>query len=280
MSARQRLVGASLRDYRESVGYDLGDAARILDCQRSKVSRIESGERGIRAGELRDLLAEYGADPAAAETLVSLARPHRSENGWWTQYAGMLRDPYLEFVSAETAASAIIVYAPVQIPELLQTPDYASAAAAADASVREEFEAAVAAAAQARQRVTLHERGTSLEVVIGEAALRQAAGNAAAMRAQLSHLAELPSRCRHVTIRLLPFAVGLPPAGGTGGFSVLRFGPDPALGLVHVAGPDGGLSLDTPHSAAGYLRAFTHLQALALSPECTTSRLLQLASSR
>lgn len=32
---RRRLVGAALRRYRESLGYRLDDAARILECDRS-----------------------------------------------------------------------------------------------------------------------------------------------------------------------------------------------------------------------------------------------------
>jgi hypothetical protein len=88
--------------------------------------------------------------------------------GWWTEYASVLQDPYLEFVP-------------------------------------EEFEAATADAVLARQRVILHERVTRLEVVIGEAVLRQQVGDATVMHAQVTHLAELVGGCRHVTIRLLPF---------------------------------------------------------------------------
>ena len=57
---RRRLVGGALRRYRENAGYALEDAARVLECDRSKISRIETGQRGIRRNELRDLLAEYG----------------------------------------------------------------------------------------------------------------------------------------------------------------------------------------------------------------------------
>jgi hypothetical protein len=117
-------------------------------------------------------------------------------------------------------------------------------------------------------------------VIIGEAVLRQQVGDATVMHAQVTHLAELVGGCRHVTIRLLPFDLDLPPAGGAGGFSVLGFGPVPAFGLVHVTGPDGGLCPDAPHAAIGYLRAFSHLQAIALSPEFTANRLLRLASRR
>ena len=109
------------------------------------------------------------------------------------------------------------------------------------------------------------------------AGLPEQAGDIAVLRAQLRHLAELAGHRRHVTIRLLPFASCLPPAGGTGGFSVLRFGPAVDLGIVHVAGPDGGLFPTDPHAAIGYLRAFDHLAALALSPEASTARLLKLA---
>jgi transcriptional regulator with XRE-family HTH domain len=277
MPARQRLVGWYLRDYRESAGYDLAEAARILGCHRSKISRVETGQRGIHPTELRELLAGYGAGPAATKALAALARPHHDGDSWWTEYASMLPKPYLEFAAAEATASAIMTFAPVQVPELLQTPAYASAAAAADASVPEEWKAPVAAAVLTRQHVTLDERGTRLNVVIGEAALHQQAGNAAVLTAQLHHLAELAGHRRHVTIRLLPFASGLSPAGGTGGFSVLRFGPAVPLGMVYAAGPDGGLFPADPHAAIGYLRAFDHLAALALSPEATTRRLLELA---
>ena len=55
---RRRLVGGALRRYRENVGYALEDAARVLECDRSKISRIETGQRGIRPKELRELLTE------------------------------------------------------------------------------------------------------------------------------------------------------------------------------------------------------------------------------
>jgi hypothetical protein len=115
MPARQRLVGWHLRDYRESAGYDLAEAARILECNRSKISRIETGQRGIHPSELHELLAEYGARPMVMEALAALARPHRNEDGWWTGYASMLPEPYLEFAATEATASAIMTYAPVQV---------------------------------------------------------------------------------------------------------------------------------------------------------------------
>ena len=45
---RRRIVGGALRRHRENAGYTLEDAARVLECDRSKISRIETGQRGIR----------------------------------------------------------------------------------------------------------------------------------------------------------------------------------------------------------------------------------------
>ena len=72
---RRRLVGGALRRYRENLGYTLDDAARILECDRSKISRIETGQRGIRGKELRELLAEYGIDDQQQAILAALADP-------------------------------------------------------------------------------------------------------------------------------------------------------------------------------------------------------------
>jgi transcriptional regulator with XRE-family HTH domain len=107
-SAPQRLVGWYLRDYRESAGYDLADAARVLGCSRSKISRVEAGQRGIPAKELCALLAGYGARPAVMVALAALARPHRDGDGWWTGYASVLPEPYLEFAAAEATYPAAV----------------------------------------------------------------------------------------------------------------------------------------------------------------------------
>ena len=56
---RRRLVGRALRRYREGRGYTLNDVARMLECDASKLSRIELGQRGIRDKELRELCVGF-----------------------------------------------------------------------------------------------------------------------------------------------------------------------------------------------------------------------------
>src|ERR1017187_2350800 len=128
---RRRLLGAALRRHRESLGCRLDDAARILECDRSKISRIESGQRGIRPRDLRDLLAEYGVGEQEQRTLAAIAHPHR-ERGWWQPYADVLPGTWLDYLITEAAASRIEAYQPQQVPDLLQTQEYARAVASAD----------------------------------------------------------------------------------------------------------------------------------------------------
>src|SRR5580704_19455098 len=105
--ARRRLVGNALRRYRENVGYALEDAARVLECDRSKISRIETGQRGIRPKELRELLTEYGVPDREQAALVAIAS-RGGRRGWWHPYTDVLPGPYLDYVIMESAASEIM----------------------------------------------------------------------------------------------------------------------------------------------------------------------------
>ena len=98
---RRRLLGAALRRYRENVGYGLDDAARILECDRSKISRIETGQRGIRPKELRELLAEYGVEEKERLALAAIAR-HNDRRGWWQSYEHVLSDAYQDYIIMES----------------------------------------------------------------------------------------------------------------------------------------------------------------------------------
>jgi transcriptional regulator with XRE-family HTH domain len=265
---RRRLLGAALRRHRESLGYRLDDAARILECDRSKISRIESGQRGIRARDLRDLLTEYGVGEQEQQTLTAIAHPHL-ERGWWQPYADILPGNWLDYLITEAAASQIQVYQPQQLPDLLQTQEYARAVAAADPALRADPQDLALEAVLTRQQLILEERRPDLAVVIGEAALHQVVGGTAVMQAQLARLAEMTSTCPQITIQVLPFAGGPHPAGASGPLSILRFADAPSLSVVHLPGPSGGIILDSPPDIASYTRAFTLLKASALTPAAT-----------
>lgn len=274
LSARHTLVGSMLRQYRENLGYKLDDAARILECDRSKISRIETSQRGIRPMELRQLLTEYGVDSSTQATLVAITRP-RVADSWWNSYRKVVGDGYLDFVVAEAVASCAWVYAPLYVPDLLQTEAYAEAVVAADATVSEDSEALAIEAMVTRQAAFLYERRTDLTVVIGEAALKQQVGGASVLREQLAHLAELTADHPRVTIHILPFTIGAHTAGS--GFSLLKFSATPTLGLVHVPGPGGGICLDDTVLVSAYAKVFSQMSWFALNPEQSAEELRRLA---
>jgi transcriptional regulator with XRE-family HTH domain len=276
LSVRRTLVGSMLRQYREAQGYKLEDAARALECDRSKISRVETGHRGIRHEELRKLLTEYGVDMETQNILAAITRP-RGVEGWWQHYGKVLPDPYLDFIVAEGVASRIMIYAPLQVPELLCTADYARAVAEADPGVPEGMEESRVQATLAHRQVILFDRRPEVAVVIGEAALRQQVGDRVIMHEQLEHLAKLTDKHAWLNIRILPFSAGAHAGGDGGAFSVLHFSELLELGLVHVSGASGGICLDDGSSIAAYTKAFTHLTWYTLSCGESQTKFLTLA---
>jgi transcriptional regulator with XRE-family HTH domain len=277
---RRRLLGAALRRYREALGYGLEDAARVLECDRSKISRIETGQRGIRVKELRELLEEYGVPGPEQAALIAVAR-RAPRHGWWERYRDVLSDAEQDYVVLEAAASQILAYEPSAVPDLLQTADYASAVAAADPALATGEQRAHAVEVKLnRQQAVLGERAVRLDAVIGEGTLHQRVGAPRLMRAQLAALAAAAERGAEgeapVTLRVLPFAAGAY-AAGSGAMTILRFSGAPDLGVIHLAAAPGGVSLDGPEDVARYLRAFSQLAAAALAPAASARLLRELA---
>jgi transcriptional regulator with XRE-family HTH domain len=261
---RRRLVGAALRRYRQDLGYGLDDAAHILDCDRSKISRIETGQRGIRNRELRELLTEYGLEKPTQDVLAAIATPRRA-GAWRRTCDGQLPDAWLDLMALEAAASKILIYEAQRVPELLQTQDYAAEAAGP----------ALAAAIVARQEATLSDPGHEITVVTGEAALRQLTGDRVVMRDQLAALAEACTSLPHVSVQVLPFAREAHAVACS--FAIFQFAAIPELGMVCLPGISGAEFLDGEHHVSAYETAFGKLRAAALDPDASARMITSMA---
>lgn len=277
---RRRLLGAALRRYRENLGYALDEAARILECDRSKISRIETGQRGISAKELRELLTEYGVPDGEQAALLAVAHRGR-QHGWWQDYGDVLSDAGQDYVIMENAASEVLAYAAHQVPDLLQTREYARAVAVADpACAGDEQRAHAVEVKLARQRVLLRDRGPRLEFVIGEAALHQVVGGSGVMRPQLARLAAVAeagvtAAGSGVGLQVLPFTAGVYAAAASGSMAILRFADTPGLSVIHLAALSGGVSIEGSEEVARYVSAFAQLRAASLTP-AASARLLRV----
>jgi transcriptional regulator with XRE-family HTH domain len=267
-----------LRRYRENVGYALEDAARVLECDRSKISRIETGQRGIRPKELRELLSEYGVPESDQAALVAIAS-RGGQRGWWHPYAGSFSEAYLDYIIMESVASEIMAYEAQLVPDLLQTDDYARAIAAAEPAYTTsgQREDAIAAMDVRRQGVLTGSSGPSgssgstgssgrrLWVVLGEGALHQEVGGPGVLAGQIRHLVELSEDLPDLTLQVLPFSAGAHAAAGSASLAILRFSDAPSLGVVYVEALSGGVYLESQADVARYIRAFALLRASALS---------------
>jgi transcriptional regulator with XRE-family HTH domain len=276
LSVRYALVGTLLRQYREAQGLHLQDAACILECDRSKISRIETGQRGIRPKELRELLGEYGVAGDVQDVLAELCRPRRS-SALWLDYRRTLPGPYLDFITAEGVASRVLVHAPLRVPEVLCTEPYARALAAADPGVPPGTREARVQAIITHRQPVMFSRKPRVTVILAESALRQQAADEAVMRGQYRHLTALAGAHAWLDIRLLPFSAGTAAGGDAGAFSLLRFSEIPELGLAHVPGPGGGICLDDRALIASYARTFDRLAGYAATREQTLATLRELA---
>jgi transcriptional regulator with XRE-family HTH domain len=264
---RRRIVGGALRRHRENAGYTLEDAARVLECDRSKISRIETGQRGIRGKELRELLTEYGVPDSEQAALVAIAS-RSGQRGWWHPYADVLPGAYLDYVIMESAASEIMTYEAQVIPDLLRTDDYARAIAAAEPGyATDQQREDVMAAKAVRRQVILGgtSDGRRLSVILGEGALRQAVGGPSVMAGQISHLVRLIDDFPDLIIQVLPFSAGAHAAAGSASLAILRFPDAPGLGVVYLEALSGGVYLESQEDVARYIRAFALLRAAALS---------------
>ena len=264
---RRRIVGGALRRHRENAGYTLEDAARVLECDRSKISRIETGQRGIRGKELRELLTEYGVPDSEQAALVAIAS-RSGQRGWWYPYADVLPGAYLDYVIMESAAAEIMTYEAQLIPDLLQTDGYARAIAAAEPGYAADQQREDVMAAKAiRRQVILGgtSDGRRLSVILGEGALRQAVGGPGVMAGQISHLVRLIDDFPDLMIQVLPFSAGAHAAAGSASLAILRFPDAPSLGVVYLEALSGGVYLESQEDVARYIRAFALLRAAALS---------------
>jgi transcriptional regulator with XRE-family HTH domain len=278
LPVRRRLIGSALRRYRQHLGFGLEEPARILDCDKSKVSRIETGQRGIRVKELRELLSEYGVGEYEQRALAVIADPRSARRGWWQEYADVIPASYQDYLIIEAAASEAMIYDAQQVPEVLRVQDYARAVAEADPGMLEpDTVDRLTAMNLARQQVIIGDKCTALSVVIGEGALRQVVGGPDVMRAQLRWLAEVSTSCPWVIVQVVPFNGGAHPNGGCGQMTILRFAQAPSLGVVHLPGMSAGSCLVEQAEVASHVRAFTQLQVSALTPEKSARMLQEMA---
>ncbi len=238
-----------------------------LLCSPSKVSRIETGQRGATPRDVRDLCDLYGVtNEAERGRMMSLAREGKQQ-GWWQSYDL----PYSTYVGLEAESVSIKDYDSAVVPGLLQTTDYARAlheGAVPEISTPELTTDVIEQRVEARlrrQEILMRASPPPLQFwsILDEAVLHRVIGSALVMRAQLVHLTEI-SNLPNVTVQIVPYSAGAHPALDST-FNILEFAP-PVPNVVYVEGLVGWIFVERPEDISRYLRVFDRLSHMALSP--------------
>ena len=218
-----RLASMLLRQHRLAARWTLEEAAAELACDKSKISRIETGHRRPVLREMQQLLAAYGVTGRERQAIAALTGAARA--GWWSEYRGLLPDAMVDHAMLESIADDVMVYEPQALPPFLQTYSYAAAVSSADPALQTDEERRTAVLLAARRAASTRERPyTAFTVILGEAALRQQVGASEAMLDQLRRLAarrkKSPCRSRSTSSRsppapTRPSASGLFPSCGS-----------------------------------------------------------------
>ncbi|MEU8134469.1 helix-turn-helix domain-containing protein [Streptodolium elevatio] len=266
-SVRRRQLGNALRKFREGAHLTAEDAARVLDCHASKLSRIENGQSGVRARDVRDLLDRYGVDDAAARTALEALARSSYQRGWWHDYSDALDPGYTDLIALEATASDVRNYQTLLVPGLLQTESYLRAVIDAHPNgyAEEQVRQRLDVRAARQQALTRESSPLRLWTVVHEAALRHAIGGARTMREQLAHLREF-ARVPNVTLQVLPFEVGAHP-GLNGPFALIGFPELRDLDVVYLETLTSSLYVEAPEQVRQYADVFEHLRAVAASPK-------------
>jgi transcriptional regulator with XRE-family HTH domain len=270
-TVRRRELGARLRALRLGAGLTGEDVAARMEVSVAKISRIETGARGVSVADLRFLCDLYEASGSDRDRLLTLSRESKRRS-WWQRYG--LPDAIETYVGLEDAAISISQYETSFVPALLQTEDYARAltqGAAFDTST-EQVEQLIQARLTRQGRL---EPGGGLELwaVVDEVALLRPIGGPQIARGQLEHLIER-SRVGNVTVQILPLEQGAHP-GMDSAFTLLQL--EEVTDVVYVEGLIGSFFLQSTNDLARYRRAFDQLRAIALSPRDSRDRITAIA---
>ncbi len=269
----RRELGTLLRTLRVQKGWTAEQVAERLMVSPSKVSRLETGQRGASARDIRDLCDLYEVDEEQRQHLMELAIEGK-QRAWW-QPQGV---PYTRYVGLEAEAVSIRDYGLGIMPGLLQTTDYARAQvlAAVPEWVPDEVERRVRVRI-ARQQRLFSEHPPQFEAVVDESVLHRVVGSSAIMRAQLERLLELAD-LPHVTLQVIPYDAGALPAGNNK-FIILHFAQPTVPDVVFIEGLTGDLYLEEPNDVEIYSTTFRALAQMAAEPDATRDIITAMIAS-
>jgi transcriptional regulator with XRE-family HTH domain len=267
-TVRRRRLGEELRQLREAAGLTIEEVAQRLEVSPAKISRIETGQVGVRPRDVSDLLDRYGIYGAHRDNLLTLTR-EAGQQGWWHSYSDVLSEGIDIWVGLETEAEAIHLYEVQLVPGLLQTSEYARAVLRAHyrSEPPEQIEQRVELR-MARQELVIEQNNTPIWAVLDEAVLGRQMGPPEIMQSQYRRLIEF-SENNNITIQVLPLDAGVY-SGVPVGFGIMQLA-HPNQEIVVIEHRGGIIYIERSEDVAAHAHVFDWIRATAKGPEDSIS---------
>jgi len=261
MNPRRARLAARLREVR-AAAFPSGNAfAAAVGWVQSRVSKLETGAQLPTEEDIRAWVTTTGAGDAVADELLALLSEARVEyvNARDVQRRGGLAERQAQLGSLEAQATRLAEYQPTLIPGLVQTAEYARELlhlpGGPEASGASEADIEVMVAERIKRQNVLYQRGKTIQLVIGEAALYSSPRSSDALRGQLDRLVAVAGLST-VELTILPLHAPMP-ALPMAGFAI----HDDRFVLVETLTAE--QRLDEPDEVAVYRTVFEHLIAAA-----------------
>jgi transcriptional regulator with XRE-family HTH domain len=263
----RRELAVYFRRLREQRGRSLSELGELLRVTQGQASRLDTGARGFRRGDVEQLCEWYGLGAGERGRLLAVAEEAR-RRAWWQQYD--LDDSYRTLIGFEQAADSINEFGSLAVPGLVQTERYATAAIEAS-HVRSIRVDEVVGVRLRRQEVLSRPDPPMLSIVIDESVLARVAGGPAVMRQQLQHLLDLIDRPK-VIIQVIGFEMGLYTAAPVQ-FILLDMGSRQLPPVYYHEDQFGGDDTSDDMETGQARSVWSRLQAEALDPARSASRI-------
>lgn len=226
-----RSLGQHLRRIREILELSYSEAASHLGVNADWLARVETGFGSVTPDEVAEILDAYGTPRHIRDVLVDLAsRP--TGPPWLTQHVERLKALVRDIYTVESESSLIHTFGIGQFPELVRCEEYARLVYEHHiprVDVDQEMNLL-----RSRQQHRPGGEPRTLDVILDGFTLEHHGGPPDVLRAQLTHLLDLPADGRS-TVRVIPPDTGVH-AGINGSFDVLEYpGLPDRISIVHTA---------------------------------------------
>lgn len=268
--ATARELGAALREHRKAAGLSLRALEKLVDMSNAKLSLWENGHRLPSLDDLGDVLDALGVAGDERERLLGMRREAEGP-GLLLAGAPTIGAQLAKLIEQEQVARRITEVAPLLVPGLLQTADYARAIL----SEHPDTDTRVALRMGRREILTRSRQPVEFHALIDDEVLVRHIAPQPVMAEQLRHLlrmADLPN----LTIQL----VHSTQAGYTpmlaGPFILLEF--DTAPPIVHLEHHSASASLWEEADVRSFGDAVEHITEVAMTPDRTSEVIEELVN--